>query len=148
MPIAGCPSATAAPTTSPIRAAPSSIEYSVWTWRWVKLPRPVEPRPMRHDPPQPSLDPLVPGACGQPCARPVGTLWNESHRCNPSPPDHPVRLPRRPPDHEERGVSPGGEPFPDHANLARRRHPGHEPGAPGQAVEGEDPRREAHTALM
>ena len=36
MPIAGWPSAAAAATTSPTRAAPSSIEYSVWTWRWVK----------------------------------------------------------------------------------------------------------------
>ena len=37
MPMAGCPSAAAAATTSSTRAAPSSIEYSVWTWRWVKL---------------------------------------------------------------------------------------------------------------
>ena len=37
MPMAGWPSATAAATTSSIRAAPSSIENSVWTWRWVKL---------------------------------------------------------------------------------------------------------------
>ena len=35
IPIAGWPSAAAAATTSPIRDAPSSIEYSVWTWRWV-----------------------------------------------------------------------------------------------------------------
>ena len=35
MPMAGWPSAAAAPTTSPIRDAPSSIEYSVWTCRWV-----------------------------------------------------------------------------------------------------------------
>ena len=35
MPIAGCPSAAAAATTSPMRDAPSSIEYSVWTCRWV-----------------------------------------------------------------------------------------------------------------
>ena len=39
MPIAGWPSAAAAATTSSIRAAPSSIEYSVCTWRWVKLNR-------------------------------------------------------------------------------------------------------------
>ena len=37
IPIAGWPSAAAAATTSSTRAAPSSIEYSVWTWRWVKL---------------------------------------------------------------------------------------------------------------
>ena len=36
IPIAGCPSAAAAATTSSTRAAPSSIEYSVCTWRWVK----------------------------------------------------------------------------------------------------------------
>src|SRR5690554_726625 len=35
MPSAGCPSAAAAPTTSAMRAAPSSMENSVWTWRWV-----------------------------------------------------------------------------------------------------------------
>src|SRR3954454_15376108 len=35
IPTAGCPSAAAAATTSPIRDAPSSIEYSVWTCRWV-----------------------------------------------------------------------------------------------------------------
>ena len=34
MPTAGWPSAAAAPTTSPIRDAPSSIEYSVCRWRW------------------------------------------------------------------------------------------------------------------
>ena len=34
MPTAGWPSAAAAATTSSIRAAPSSIEYSVWRWRW------------------------------------------------------------------------------------------------------------------
>ena len=32
--IAGWPSATAAATTSSTRAAPSSIEYSVWLCRW------------------------------------------------------------------------------------------------------------------
>ena len=37
IPMAGWPSAAAAPTTSAIRAAPSSIEYSVCTWRCVKL---------------------------------------------------------------------------------------------------------------
>ena len=35
MPNAGCPSATAAATSSPIRAAPSSMENSVWVWRCV-----------------------------------------------------------------------------------------------------------------
>ena len=35
MPSAGWPSAAAAATTSPIRAAPSSIENSVCTCRWV-----------------------------------------------------------------------------------------------------------------
>src|SRR4029079_9065000 len=35
MPIAGWPSATALATSSSRRAAPSSIENSVWTWRWV-----------------------------------------------------------------------------------------------------------------
>ena len=35
MPIAGWPSATALATSSSSRAAPSSIENSVWTWRWV-----------------------------------------------------------------------------------------------------------------
>src|SRR5688572_17754247 len=35
IPIAGCPSATALATISSRRAAPSSIENSVWTWRWV-----------------------------------------------------------------------------------------------------------------
>ena len=34
MPTAGWPSAAAVATTSSIRAAPSSIENSVWTWRW------------------------------------------------------------------------------------------------------------------
>src|SRR3954468_9000644 len=34
IPIAGWPSAAAAATTSPMRDAPSSIEYSVWTCRW------------------------------------------------------------------------------------------------------------------
>ncbi len=34
IPIAGWPSFAAAATTSPIRDAPSSIEYSVCTWRW------------------------------------------------------------------------------------------------------------------
>ena len=37
IPRAGWPSCAAAATTSPMRAAPSSIEYSVWTWRCVKL---------------------------------------------------------------------------------------------------------------
>src|SRR5260221_95101 len=36
MPTAGWPSAAAAAMTSPIRAAPSSIENSVWRWRWTK----------------------------------------------------------------------------------------------------------------
>ena len=35
IPIAGWPSATALATSSSSRAAPSSIENSVWTWRWV-----------------------------------------------------------------------------------------------------------------
>ena len=35
MPTAGCPSAAAFATTSVMRAAPSSIENSVWRWRWV-----------------------------------------------------------------------------------------------------------------
>ena len=35
IPRAGCPSATAACTRSLTRAAPSSIENSVWVWRWV-----------------------------------------------------------------------------------------------------------------
>ena len=35
MPSAGWPSATALATSSSRRAAPSSIENSVWTWRWV-----------------------------------------------------------------------------------------------------------------
>ncbi len=35
MPIAGWPSAAALATSSSSRAAPSSIENSVWTWRWV-----------------------------------------------------------------------------------------------------------------
>src|SRR5690349_9729589 len=34
IPTAGCPSATALATTSGIRAAPSSIEYSVCRCRW------------------------------------------------------------------------------------------------------------------
>src|SRR5580704_8639314 len=34
IPTAGCPSATALATTSWIRAAPSSIENSVWASRW------------------------------------------------------------------------------------------------------------------
>src|SRR6266404_168431 len=34
MPTAGCPSAAAAATTSLMREAPSSIEYSVWRCRW------------------------------------------------------------------------------------------------------------------
>ena len=42
MPIAGWPSAAAAATSSSSRAAPSSIENSVWTWRWVK-DRPLPP---------------------------------------------------------------------------------------------------------
>src|SRR3954464_2949371 len=37
IPRAGCPSAAAAATTSSTRDAPSSIENSVWTWRWAKL---------------------------------------------------------------------------------------------------------------
>ena len=37
IPRAGWPSAAAAATTSAMRAAPSSIEYSVCTWRCVKL---------------------------------------------------------------------------------------------------------------
>src|SRR5438552_128590 len=37
IPSAGCPSAAAAATTSSTRDAPSSIENSVWTCRWVKL---------------------------------------------------------------------------------------------------------------
>src|SRR5438132_2819992 len=45
MPTAGCPSAAAAATTSPMRDAPSSIEYSVWRCRWtnesVRAPPPV-----------------------------------------------------------------------------------------------------------
>src|ERR1700691_3844331 len=36
MAIALCPSALAASTISSTRAAPSSIEYSVWLWRWTK----------------------------------------------------------------------------------------------------------------
>src|SRR3954447_5356959 len=35
IPSAGCPSPTALATSSSRRAAPSSIENSVWTWRWV-----------------------------------------------------------------------------------------------------------------
>ena len=35
MPSAGCPSATAAATRSPTRAAPSSMENSVWVCRCV-----------------------------------------------------------------------------------------------------------------
>ena len=35
MPSAGCPSATAAATSSPTRAAPSSMENSVWVCRCV-----------------------------------------------------------------------------------------------------------------
>src|SRR5665213_518022 len=35
IPRAGWPSATAASTRSLTRAAPSSIENSVWVWRWV-----------------------------------------------------------------------------------------------------------------
>ena len=35
IPSAGCPSAAAAATSSSTREAPSSIEYSVWTWRCV-----------------------------------------------------------------------------------------------------------------
>src|SRR5438105_15419918 len=49
MPMAGWPSAAAAAMTSPTRAAPSSIENSVWRWRWVnesgtalRYPQPVE----------------------------------------------------------------------------------------------------------
>ncbi len=34
IPSAGCPSAAAAAITSSSRDAPSSIEYSVCTWRW------------------------------------------------------------------------------------------------------------------
>src|SRR2546423_7470171 len=37
MATAGWPSAAAAFTTSSIRAAPSSIEYSVWRWQCTKL---------------------------------------------------------------------------------------------------------------
>src|SRR5580693_2083122 len=37
MPSAGCPSTTAAATSSSILAAPSSIENSVWVCRWTKL---------------------------------------------------------------------------------------------------------------
>src|SRR5271170_2714051 len=36
MAIARWPSALAASTISSTRAAPSSIEYSVWLWRWTK----------------------------------------------------------------------------------------------------------------
>ena len=38
IPRAVWPSVTAASTRSPTRAAPSSIENSEWTWRWVKPP--------------------------------------------------------------------------------------------------------------
>ena len=34
IPTAGCPSAAAVAITSATRAAPSSIEYSVWRCRW------------------------------------------------------------------------------------------------------------------
>src|SRR6476646_12014952 len=39
MPTAGWPSAATAATTSPIREAPSSIEYSVWRCRWTNESR-------------------------------------------------------------------------------------------------------------
>ncbi|CPU66956.1 Uncharacterised protein [Mycobacteroides abscessus] len=34
--MAFCPRRSTSSNRSPIRAAPSSIEYSVWTWRWTK----------------------------------------------------------------------------------------------------------------
>ncbi len=55
MPSAGWPSAAAAATSSSTRAAPSSIEYSVWTCRWVNDPDPGK-RPLLQlsTAPQPS----------------------------------------------------------------------------------------------
>ena len=66
MPTAGCPSAAAAATTSPIRDAPSSIEYSVWRWRWTnESPKAVSPsRPA----------PAVPAAWGQTYTRVICTV--------------------------------------------------------------------------
>ena len=58
---AGWPSATAAATTSPIRAAPSSIEYSVWVCRWTNDAPPSavpwDPSANPYPPPVHRLDP-------------------------------------------------------------------------------------------
>ena len=43
MPSAGCPSAAASATSSSTREAPSSIENSVWVWRWTKRLRSAIP---------------------------------------------------------------------------------------------------------
>src|SRR3954469_25504999 len=50
MPSAGCPSATALATISSRRAAPSSIENSVWTWRWVNESDMAGGTTLPHDP--------------------------------------------------------------------------------------------------
>src|SRR3954471_19273907 len=50
IPIAGCPSATALATISSRRAAPSSIENSVWTWRWVNESDMAGGTTLPHDP--------------------------------------------------------------------------------------------------
>ncbi len=56
MPTAGWPSAAAVATTSPIRAAPSSIEYSVCRCRWTNELAALRQRPL---PPSPSRRPQV-----------------------------------------------------------------------------------------
>src|SRR5687767_6698779 len=48
IPRAGWPSAAAAATTSSTRDAPSSIEYSVCTWQWQKLPSTGPPQRSVH----------------------------------------------------------------------------------------------------
>src|SRR5437762_120536 len=65
MPTAGWPSAAAVATTSPMRAAPSSIENSVWRWRWTN--------DLANE------SPASPGV-STPCPQPV----DESHRCSSS----------------------------------------------------------------
>src|SRR4029077_9826007 len=63
VPTAGWPSEAAAATTSPIRDAPSSIEYSVWRCRWTN-------ESVRAPP------------SGRPSTGPVDRVVDESHECD------------------------------------------------------------------
>src|SRR6478735_5086608 len=81
------PSSLVRANRSSSRAAPSSMEYSVWTWRWTKSPPLAEPDDM-------SGAVLLSGASGQqirrsgrPDTRPGWTSWGKSASLRDHSPD-------------------------------------------------------------